>query len=104
MSCWSLIADHENKTYFQIGKWPIFGPGSPGFMVWTHPDVEGVILDLSDKAAIENELQRWNCQNIQEGADALMDFAKGSIPFLLCEEDDDYWEVQETYRMVGKLS
>jgi hypothetical protein len=76
MSNRSLIADHASKTYFVIGKWPIFGPGaSHKFMVGKNPDGDGDVLELSDTIAVQKELAYWNCTDVRECTVALWEFA-----------------------------
>ena len=105
MSNRSLIADHASKTYFVIGKWPIFGPGaSHKFMVGKNPDGDGDVLELSDTIAVQKELAYWNCTDVRECAVALWEFSNNKTVILLNEEHDDYWRVKETYTKAGQLT
>ena len=104
MSNWSLLADHASRTYFQIGKWPIFGPPSKNdFIVGENSDGNGLIVDLNDKSKVEDELAYWSRKNIPEQAEMVCAFVKDRTIILLNEEDDDYWRVDEEYAKVGQL-
>ena len=105
MSCHSLIADHATKTYFNIGKWPVFAPpGLNRFIKEKSSIGGGHILDLSNASDIEQELAYWNCSNIPDSVAALRLFAKDAILILLNEECDDYWRAEETYTKIGQLT
>lgn len=104
MSNWSLLADHASRTYFQIGKWPIFGPPSKNdFIVGKNPDGDGLIVDLNDRNKVEDELLYWSRDNVVEQADMVCAFAANRVIILLNEEDDDYWRVDDEYAKVGQL-
>lgn len=104
MSNWSLLADHASRTYFQIGKWPIFGPPSKNdFIVQKNPDGDGSIVELNDKKKVEDELFYWNRNDVADQADKVCAFVANRTIILLNEEDDDYWRVDEEYEKIGQL-
>ncbi len=105
MSNRSLIADHAAKSYFQIGKWPVFAPpGLNRFIKGKSSIGDGHILDLSNASDVEQELAYWRCNNIPDSVAALALFAKDAILILLNEEHDDYFRVEESYVKIGQLT
>lgn len=100
MSNWSLLADHDNRVYYMVGKWPIFGMD---FFVGDNPNGDGVLVDLSDKEKVEGALNYMGRDNAYAQAEAIAEFARGRTVVLLNEEDGDYFWVEENYDRIGSV-